>query len=642
MNISIQKVDALIIGGGIGGLSTAHDLLQRNFQGSILILERNDVVGGQARSGYLSSGSKLPTEMSWRIYANGYKTIKRMMQQIPYPSSGKTVLENLVDINNIVIPQTEESYFEMKASALSVLTKYLPVAFKEGGGKQVINRLTKALTSSKMRLENQFEYTTWKEYFDPLPLKTQQYIINFLCPILGIDIYQGSFLSVLSLTGNSLSSSSGKIGNNNDNETIRVLGNKLQSINQFFQPNSKSVCVMNGPTNERFFNPWVQHLQNQNVEIRTNTSVIAIYLNPKNPKQIIYVDCITSDYNNNNNISNTFSFRVSAQHYVLAIPIEILASLFRDAYQRISTSMPTEIQSWGNLATQSKEYVIGMQYYFTVEFKYHKKESSAFYLPESAWQIIIEPAGLWRNESGSGPFNWTERDPLIKDYWSIGLCDRKTPGILITKSWLDCSQEEIFTEVWAQITASKGFMKFIPQLQYVKPYRSNLWYSYQPIWSFSSGGTNGHYLDTWEPKFSPNAGTWHLRPEIQVQDINNAYIATAYTKGSRMMILMDAAAEAGARVAEKIVGNHKEQPFYMPPLPFEKRLGGFLLSPLLKVDEHRFKKGQTHLAEAWFGNSTILMLIVYMITIIIIIVVLILALRKLAHKYKSRKPKYVE
>lgn len=68
----------LILGAGIGGLSAAHSLRKRGFQGKITMLEANDIIGGQARSSYvhgsLPGGGGVPrtkddpdTQYCWRI-----------------------------------------------------------------------------------------------------------------------------------------------------------------------------------------------------------------------------------------------------------------------------------------------------------------------------------------------------------------------------------------------------------------------------------------------------------------------------------------------------------------------------------------------------------------------------------------------
>ena len=68
----------LILGAGIGGLSAAHELRKRGFQGSITMLEKEMVIGGQARSSYIHGATnggggapKIPgdpdTQYCWRI-----------------------------------------------------------------------------------------------------------------------------------------------------------------------------------------------------------------------------------------------------------------------------------------------------------------------------------------------------------------------------------------------------------------------------------------------------------------------------------------------------------------------------------------------------------------------------------------------
>ena len=108
----------IVLGGGIGGLSAAHELSERGF--SVRVLERRDVPGGKARSvvvpstapvqnvgavhlGRLTAPARrdLPGEHGFRFFPRFYKHIIDTMARTPYRGS-RSVAENLVDTTGTI------------------------------------------------------------------------------------------------------------------------------------------------------------------------------------------------------------------------------------------------------------------------------------------------------------------------------------------------------------------------------------------------------------------------------------------------------------------------------------------------------------------------------------------------------------
>jgi len=72
--------DIIIFGGGLSGLTLAHELSKRGFK--ILIIEKDNELGGMVRSNI--EANKIPSEHSWRGYAPFYKNTFQLMKEIPY------------------------------------------------------------------------------------------------------------------------------------------------------------------------------------------------------------------------------------------------------------------------------------------------------------------------------------------------------------------------------------------------------------------------------------------------------------------------------------------------------------------------------------------------------------------------------
>lgn len=108
----------VILGGGVAGLSAAHELSERGFV--VQVFERKKVPGGKARSveatktytldGQLVSGvgtdgrRALPGEHGFRFFPRFYKHLPDTMSRIPYKNNRHGVADNLVDTTRLEFP----------------------------------------------------------------------------------------------------------------------------------------------------------------------------------------------------------------------------------------------------------------------------------------------------------------------------------------------------------------------------------------------------------------------------------------------------------------------------------------------------------------------------------------------------------
>lgn len=79
----------VIAGGGIAGLSCAHELAS---ECDVTIVERNNICGGQSRSEYHHGAHVC---YSWRIFTTGYRNLLHIFKQIPN-NNGGTLFDNMV------------------------------------------------------------------------------------------------------------------------------------------------------------------------------------------------------------------------------------------------------------------------------------------------------------------------------------------------------------------------------------------------------------------------------------------------------------------------------------------------------------------------------------------------------------------
>jgi len=99
-NLRRGKPTVAVLGGGVGGLTAAHELALRGFD--VTVYERR-AWGGKARSMSVPGTARggrlpLPAEHGWREVFAGYQNLPDTMRRIPFGSDPAGVLGNLVDV----------------------------------------------------------------------------------------------------------------------------------------------------------------------------------------------------------------------------------------------------------------------------------------------------------------------------------------------------------------------------------------------------------------------------------------------------------------------------------------------------------------------------------------------------------------
>ena len=94
-----------VLGGGVAGLSAAHELAERGYD--VTVYERKGMFGGKARSlsvpNTATGGRKdLPGEHGFRFFPRFYKHLPDTMERIPFPGN-VSVYNNLVNATRIEV-----------------------------------------------------------------------------------------------------------------------------------------------------------------------------------------------------------------------------------------------------------------------------------------------------------------------------------------------------------------------------------------------------------------------------------------------------------------------------------------------------------------------------------------------------------
>src|SRR6185312_8356713 len=96
----------VVIGGGVAGLSAAHELVHRDFE--VHVYERRQRLGGKSASVTTERG--LPGEHGFRFFPGWYRHLPDTMRNIPYKD--RTVASNLVPASQSLFARNHRNPIE--------------------------------------------------------------------------------------------------------------------------------------------------------------------------------------------------------------------------------------------------------------------------------------------------------------------------------------------------------------------------------------------------------------------------------------------------------------------------------------------------------------------------------------------------
>jgi hypothetical protein len=488
----------IILGGGIGGLTAAHVLINRGY--NVTLFERNDVCGGLARSRE-SINKECPCEYSWRVFGSYYINLLNILQQIPYEN--KTVFENLVPIKK------GKPTGCPNITPLGLDFEKIPIKDKI----TLLQILLKGSLSCDARNIEELSHLNWSEYLKSKNISdiTYKYAVRPLGPVLGFENNKASVYDVVNAA-------------------------EILFESSYLRMDSKysEAYITNGPTNTKWFDPWVTCLKKNGVKLYTSATVNSI-----NMKNGLIHSVIVS--------RNNRQIRYTADYFICALSLESILDLAKNTdlwkYEQIRNLEP--------LYKYGRQLQLSMQFYFSKRAYFHRQYSVS-YLPDCPWGIIIEPEGtVWADSFDIKKYCGSD----IKDIWSVGVCEPDVNGLLVKKPFRYCTPSEIATEVWYQIQHQPNFKEHVcvedgSKFSDLKPIDYKIWHSFE----YKNG-----VMDTWEPKFANNTNTKKFRPKIKTQ-IPNFFFSTAYCDTAVGIHCMEGAAEAGIEAANEIIISSKWNP----------------------------------------------------------------------------------
>ncbi|MGZ4058766.1 MAG: hydroxysqualene dehydroxylase [Bacteroidia bacterium] len=558
MQRSTPKV--AILGGGVAGLSAAHELIKRGF--TVEVYEGADWLGGKARSvdvpGTGTDGRKnLPGEHGFRFFPRFYKHVTETMSEIPYPRNANGVLGNLTETSQILMARFDKEAVKMPARFPRSLAEAKQI-FKNIEGADLgltdddkeffAEKVWQLMTSCRNRRKNEYERIGWWEYLDADNRS---------------DAYQTLFVRGLTRT---LVAARAEVASTKTGGDVF-----LQLMFDISTPGTSSDRILNAPTNEAWINPWVSFLKSKGVTFILNSPTVKIN---SDKKQITSVT-VKQDGKEKN---------ITADYYISAMPVERIAPLLDDNLIYLDPTLD-------NIKKLSVEvsWMNGSQFYLLEDLPLI--HGHAIYI-DTPWALTsISQKQFWTKVDLS-QFG----DGKIKGILSVDVSDWNTPGIIYNKPAKECSKEEIVKEIWEQLKRSLNVNgKIILEDQHL--HTSFI----DPDIQFKNKVENK------EPLLVNTVNSWDLRPYSYTQ-IPNFFLASDYVKTNTDLATMEGANEAAKRAVNNILDASKSRSLKCRIYDLQEP---FILRLIRYKDKKRYEQGLQWNGHLPFSFRTLHKIIVF-------------------------------
>jgi uncharacterized protein with NAD-binding domain and iron-sulfur cluster len=495
----------IILGGGVAGLTAAHELIERGFL--VEVYEKAAAPGGKAKSSSKpNSGTgtrkDLAGEHGFRFFPGFYQHVPDTMKRIPFSGNAHGVFDNLVAAPQAGIAQEKKPLYgfltHMPQTPLDwglVFEDWFArgeLGLKPGEADYFISRMLDFMSTCTKRRFGKLEYQKWWDYVGA-PTRSVQYKKL---------LAQGMTRSLVAMDA--------EIANS------RTVGSIL--VQMFMSMTSQSGTmdrVLNAPTSDAWITPWVTYLLQRGVKIILNAAVQRVEFDGTKITGVVIeqpagATTVTGDY------------------YLGAFPVEVAQIVFAP----LAAAAP------------SLERIRNLQYAWM--------NGLVFYLPrdvpichghvicaDSPWAVTcISQGQFWSgvNLSGYGDGN-------VRGQISIDISNWTTPGCKITpKPANQCTLNEIVAEVWAQLVdhLKSTTDPLLP---------TDLLDSFlDPSIMFGANGA----VNNSQPLLINTVGSWVNRPQAATE-ISNLFLASDYVQTNTDLATMEGANEAGRRAVNEIL-----------------------------------------------------------------------------------------
>jgi Flavin containing amine oxidoreductase len=533
-----------VFGAGTGGMTVAHELAERGF--AVELFERHAELGGKCRSFSLPGTGKegradLPGEVGPHAIFGSYRNLGETLQRVPIRGGG-SLIDNLVPIgggafawDGIVFSQSNRNRNLRRRLSNINAARRLIAKMSLRDAALLVTKSVALYTSGPKRQWNQLEDMSVADFYgvDQMSLKA----VSFMPTWLSGAPKEADLVGARSFAiGSAIST---------------YLGPSTYGFGSGFYRYS---YASNGPMSSALFDPWADHLRHLGVMIHMQQRLTDLKYQDGRIVGATVVDAEGAQLD------------VQADYYVLATPADKAAEL-------MTPDLISADPALGRIAELDETWLGCMQVNLTNTSR--SLDRPVTMMLGQPWVIaVVNPSGgFWRHDFASG-----YGDGTVVQHLSIDVANWTVPGVLYGKIANECSPQELFEEIRAQIRLEVGDKTAMADADV------HSWVLNPAL--FKNG--NEPYVHD-EPGFSNAPGSWQNRPEAATA-IPNLFLGASYVRSSTVWDNMDGANEAGKKAANAVIAASGVPAF--PATVDDFGSPPRLMRWLHRLDDRRYERGR--------------------------------------------------
>ena len=488
-----------VLGGGIGGLTAAHELIDRGF--AVDVYEAKGEVGGkacsQAITGTGTGGRKdLPGEHGFRFYPSFYRHVIETMSRIPVTDGG--VAGNVAGR----IKSSDQMGMEEKGAGY-VFERHAPRDI--GDFLQVTRTVGEFFSKTKVPEADvaRFSHAMLRFMVSCDDRRTGEYERMTFWDFVGGNQCDPSFQKYIYTTRF-------MVAMDPKNGSARTVASKgICILADFFRNGTRTDGVMDGPTTERWLTPWKEELERRGVRFHFDSPVEELTLAGTRLSGVRVAGQV-----------------VTADHYVLALPLDRAQALITDPLANADPALAGVRRLQNAMSSMG-----GAQFFFSRPVPVCRGHVA---YPDAPWALSsISQGQFWKGGvSGYGAGN-------VVDILSVDISDWYTVAPRLGKAAVDCTAEEVLDEVWAQLVDALGDR--IDKASLVMRHLDR-----------NVEFTPGRPMHNTTPLLVHPPGSYFDRPGADI-GIENLFLASDYVKTNTDLASMEGANEAARRAVNAIL-----------------------------------------------------------------------------------------
>lgn len=542
-----------ILGGGVGGLSCAHELVKHGFD--VHVFEASSHLGGKARSQYLPGTGRggrgdLPGEHGFRFYPRFYRHLIATMREIADPlSPNGTVEGNLTGTPRSAVAMSDRGLIDARRDRGDNLAKVRACARAGGNVRDFACYLAanlKLATACDARSLAEYEPISWWDF-------------------IGGRRYQPRFARLMASVTRTMVAMDPRRGSARTvgNASLRLLFDGVETTDGDLDR------TMTGPTTDCWLEPWRRHLERAGVRFHMRHAVQSVTCRGSRITAVRIRDLDTGG-----------AFSLQADEYVAAVPLEVftkwLTPQLCDADPQLAALAghdPGTLTSWMN----------GAQFFLREDVPLC---AGHIFFSDAPWSLTaISQAQFW-NQGRRGMSSYG--DGRLGGILSVDIADAFSPDDE-GRTLAGCtSREQALDRVWEQLLASldRPHARALQRHVFSRHLDQEL--------RFGPRGAQNR-----APLLVHPPGSFALRPHPDTR-VDNLTIAADFARTTMDLASMEGANEAARRASRAILGRAGIDPEHVPIFSYDLPPA---VERMKRVDQTLFDAGLPHLFEGPWRRS---------------------------------------